>query len=269
MLYYNRLNYHYKRSNLKFHFNKPLLVLGTDELSEKFFSMKDSPYVFEPVRDPKFAEIYKQTKLQTEEFVSRLNLDDKYKKFIGYEEAGGATGKINLERAKIAATDKEILSTFGYRNEALYNQNNELQTLKAHLYELNKSFKKDGTNKIMVHFYNPSKLMSKDDLEKDIKAIETKLDKEVDDGYYKMQLALALIKRLGLMLDFLNRPDEGDPMLAKQKKLFAWYRSCELQRLVPLLKDGAREPNLASSSGASSTRAGQSGKTHTDTRLKI
>ncbi|MBP7844809.1 MAG: hypothetical protein KA116_08335, partial [Proteobacteria bacterium] len=121
---------------------------------------------------------------------------------------------------------------------------------------------------ILVHFYNPSKLMSKDDLEKDIKALETKLDKEVDDGYYKMQLALALIKRLGLMLDFLNRPDEGDPMLAKQKKLFAWYRSCELQRLVPLLKDGAREPNLASSSGANSQRPGQSGKTHTDTRLK-
>jgi hypothetical protein len=215
---------------------------GADELQSTFFDLSKANLAI-PIDSP-FTELCKESVIQTEAFLANLNLSLENRKYINLKE----DGKIDFEAVsnflkqprvahEIAGRDLAGSPSWslGWVNKIIKNEIMTRPALLSYLHEIGQP-NEDGIlpNKVEIRsVYSDDRLMmTKSEILKAVKKAERDMEAIYDDDYHQLQVALVVIKRLGLMLDFLNRPD----VPLRLKELFAYYRAAELRPLFPAIK---------------------------------
>lgn len=222
ILYYDRLLRQGKFSKPSFdsRFATPHFLRG-DELSEDFFSLAKATLTLPS--NEHYAELFKLSAKQTEEFLLGLELSQASRAFIGID----ATGRIDFRRAIAACQESTLGETWEWWH-TWTSVRNQCEYLKE-IYDS----KSKGTP-VQTSFVRDDELesLSLADIATLYRRGFQKLREMEQSEREEMQKALVLVKRLGLMLDFLN-----DPVVPqKRKDLFAWYRAAELTPLLPNLR---------------------------------
>jgi hypothetical protein len=251
---------------------------GTDELTDSFFWL-DRANLKEPT-NPKYKDLYDKTKRQTEEFLKTLGLSTRVKSFLGLNEDPAKNKQeyqIDFEAVKKflnrdtnegyksggEVTENTTIISLGTINNQIQKTSSSASIYLKALYELDKQIKKDPSNNT-IDVINPESMqkvrMNEVQLKTAYQNAQEKFNKVFDEEYHKAQTALVVIKRLGLMLDFLN----NEQLPQKRKDLFAFYRGCELQPLIPKIREAARQPNFVDSrpTGSGGPVKGLNGREH-------
>ncbi len=251
---------------------------ATDELVDSFFWL-DRANLKEPT-NPKYKDLYEKTKRQTEEFLRTLGLSSRVKSFLGLNEDSAKNKReyqIDFESVKKflkrdtgeayksggEVTDNTTIISLGTINNQIRITSSKAIIYLKSLYDLDKQMKNDPTNntiEVLNADTNQKERMNEAQLKTAYQNAQEKFNKVFDEEYHKAQTALVVIKRLGLMLDFLN----NEQLPQKRKDLFAFYRGCELQPLIPKIREAARKPNLVDSrpTGSGGPIKGLNGREH-------
>jgi hypothetical protein len=157
----------------------------------------------------------------------------------------GKGGKIDFTKAKAVPANLK-LKTLGESNDPLYHDPiRAIGMLRDGLYDFTQMQQKNPSETKVRVVLGPKNyaILTEAEIRQRLREKEKIAQSGIDSEYYKTQIAFTLIKRVAMMREFLNEPDEGDPLLKKQKELFAFYRACELRPVIPELIGSNRPPN--------------------------
>lgn len=192
------------------------VILETDELDEGFFSLSSGNLALPS--NTEFAALYNESRQQTEAFLARMSLGEGNRAILGL----GESGRIDFARAAQTCNEAS-LGMLGKRSQVEYALRGDYKALTTELEKLSKA-----PNSKVVDLEKFGRL-TKGEIAKKQAELSARIVQIQDSDYGEIQKAMVLIKRLGLMLDFLNDADVPQ----KRKELFAWYRANELMPLMP------------------------------------
>lgn len=197
---------------------------GSDELDEGFFSLSKAS--LQPPQNRELLAIYEDSKRETESFLRRMNLSPQTLASLGV----GKLGEIEFERvaqaskssenSSLGVFDAELNTLFEEQFILLYNGYNQFTSSAPEL-----------ANDLSVKLPRFGRLKYSQIVTK-LRENTARQNQLRNSEHYKKQMVMILVKRLGLMLDFLNDPNVPQ----KRKDLFAWYRATELMPLMPPLR---------------------------------